>query len=247
MLYLLCLLTLVLRYQAVLLCLAKVSQSNTSSPMLCTMSSWVVVGISGVTNGGKSTLAQQLHSRLPCHTKVISQDDYFFPTDSPHHVPCPGGLPHHNWDTISALDMNTMLRDVTDIVNSRPDHTKQSSDGGAVTHVWNATDLSPVLLMDGFILYDHPGILELCDLRYFLTLSREECWERRTIRVYDPPDVPGYFEACVWPMYEEHLARVKERVPQVTFLDGLLDNYPLVLQQVTEFSRLKGKARGTQG
>lgn len=233
------------KYQAVLVCLAKDSQNNTSSA-LCTMSSWVVVGISGVTNGGKSTLAQQLHAHLPCHTRVISQDDYFFPIDSPHHVPCPGGLSHHNWDTLSALDMKTMLRDVTEIIKSRPDHTK-SSDRGAVTHIQNATDLSPVLLMDGFILYDHPGILELCDLRYFVTLSREECWERRASRAYDPPDIPGYFEACVWPMYEEHLARVKERVPQVMFLDGMQDNFPLVLQQVTESSRLKGKARGTQG
>lgn len=211
------------------------------------MSSWVVVGISGVTCGGKSTLTQQLQSRLPCYTKIISQDDYFYLDDSPHHVLSPGGLPHNNYDIISALDMKKMVRDVTEIVNSRPDHAKQISDGAAVTAVQNTADFSPVLLMDGFVLYDHPVILELCDLRYFFTLSREDCWKRRVTREYDPPDIPGYFESCVWPMYEQHLARVKEITPQVTFLDGLQDNSPLVLQQVTEASRLKGKARGAHG
>lgn len=211
------------------------------------MSSWLVVGISGVTNGGKSTVTQQLQSCLPCHTKVISQDDYFFPEDSPHHVPCPGGVRHHNFDTLSALDMKTMMQDVTEILNSHVDHTKQCTKGGDGTHVWNETDLSPVLLVDGFILYDHPGILELCDLRYFFTLSREDCWERRKTRVYDPPDPPGYFEACVWPMYEEHLARVKEGVPDVVFLDGQLDNFPLIHQQVLKAARLKGKGKRFSG
>lgn len=208
------------------------------------MSSWVVVGISGVTCGGKSTLAQQLQSHLPCHTKVISQDDYFFPKDYPHHVPCPGGLAHHNWDIISALDMKTMVHDVTEIVNS---HTKQSSDKGDVTPMRNGTDLSPVLLIDGFILYDHPEITELCDLRYFFTLGREDCLGRRVTRVYDPPDPPGYFEACVWPMYEQHFAKVKEGVPEVVFLDGLKDNFPHTLQQVTEAACLKAKGKRYTG
>lgn len=214
---------------------------NYSLPDVFAMSSWVVVGISGVTNGGKSTLTQQLQSCLPTHTQVISQDDYFFPQDSQYHVPCPGGLRHHNWDIITALDMKKMMYDVTEIVKSHPDLSDCSCEASTVTSQSDVMDLSPVLLLDGFTLYDHQGILEVCDLRYFLTLRREECWERRSLRTYDPPDPPGYFEACVWPMYEQHLARVEEGVPDVMFLDGKKDNFPLVLQQVTAAARLKGK------
>ncbi|XP_063839741.1 nicotinamide riboside kinase 1-like [Scylla paramamosain] len=205
------------------------------------MSSWLVVGISGVTNGGKSTLAQQLQSRLPTHTQVISQDDYFYPKDSQYHVPCPGGLAHHNWDIISALDMKKMVCDVMEIVKSHPDQNDSSHKGGTGSPLSEEVGLRPVLLMDGFILYDDPEILELCDLRYFFTLTQEECWERRSQRTYDPPDPPGYFEACVWPMYEEHLVKVKEGVPNVVFLDGMEENLSAVLQQVTAAARLKGK------
>lgn len=205
------------------------------------MSSWLVVGVSGVTNGGKSTLTQQLQSCLPTHTRVISQDDYFYPEDSQYHVPCPGGISHHNWEVITALDMKKMMYDVSEIVKTHPDRSDRSCEANSATPQSDVMELSPVLLMDGFILYDHPGILEVCDLRYFLTLKQEECWERRSLRAYDPPDPPGYFEACVWPMYEQHLARVKEDVPDVIYLDGMKDNLPLVLQQVTAAASLKKK------
>lgn len=199
------------------------------------MSSWLVVGISGVTNGGKSTLAQQLQSRLPTHTQLISQDDYFFSKDSQYHVPCPGGLAHHNWDIITALDMKKMVCDVKEIVKSHPDTD------GSDSPLSEAVGLRPVLLMDGFILYDDPEILELCDLRYFFTLTQEECWERRSQRTYDPPDPPGYFEVCVWPMYEEHLAKVREGVANIVYLDGMEENLPSVLQQVTAAAHPTGK------
>ena len=203
------------------------------------MSSWIVVGISGVTNGGKSTLTEQLQSRLPTHTQVLSQDDYFYPVDSQYHILSPGGLAHNNWEVITAIDMKKMVYDVNEIVKSHPNPTDCCSEESIVTVSSGATDFHPVLVIDGFILYDHPEMVKLCDLRYFITLRKEQCWERRSVRCYDPPDPPGYFEACVWPMYEQHLAKVKENTPDVIFLDGMKDNLSLILQQVT--AAAKGK------
>lgn len=61
------------------------------------METWLVIGISGVTNGGKTTLAKSLEAYFTAHlhktffkenlilNKVVAlcQDDYFLPVDSP--------------------------------------------------------------------------------------------------------------------------------------------------------------------
>lgn len=75
---------------------------------------WLIVGISGVTNGGKSVLAQLLHSNIP-NSKIIKQDDYFLPVDSPNHV-FVAELNHNNWEILSSLDMKKFLHDILEIL-----------------------------------------------------------------------------------------------------------------------------------
>lgn len=207
------------------------------------MSHWVIVGISGVTNGGKSTLTKRLAEQLPGTTRVLNQDDYFYPTDSPHHIPCPGGLSHHNWDVITSIDMCKMMKDIRKIVESDQrgkDFTKRDSPSSLTNHISRpATGTRrSVLLLDGYVLFGNTQLAGLCDLRYFLTLTREQCWKRRRTRVYDPPDPPGYFDLCVWPMYEAHLKYVCESVPNTIFLDGMEDHFPTVYREVVAASTL---------
>lgn len=211
------------------------------------MSKWLVVGLSGVTNGGKTTLTNKLLDVLPTGTCIIKQDDYFFPEDDSHHVPCPGGLQHHNWDIISSLDMERMIQDVKDIVNSQ---TKFNTSVMGETNTFsNESEWSPeckqsptalsILLLDGFLLFGNPQLTQMCNLHYFLTLTHSQCWERRKLRIYEPPDPPGYFDHCVWPMYEAHLKYIKENVHNVTVLDGSVDHFPVVLKQVISAAGLK--------
>ena len=44
----------------------------------------------------------------------------------------------------------------------------------------------------------------LFDCKIFFTLDRDTCFARRQARIYDPPDSPGFFDQCVWPMYLEN-------------------------------------------
>ncbi|XP_068242307.1 nicotinamide riboside kinase 1-like isoform X1 [Palaemon carinicauda] len=192
------------------------------------MCQWLVVSLCGVTNGGKSTLMKELLKVLPDSTKFLCQDNYFYPEDSSHHIPCPGSLKHHNWDIISAVDMEKMKLDVRNIINSTPCNSNSS-----------IQTYRPILLLDGFLLFDDSELTAMCDLRYFITLSREQCWERRKNRNYDPPDPPGYFDLCVWPMYEEHLDRVKKTVAEVIFLDGTKWWLEAVSQQILELAKIK--------
>lgn len=213
------------------------------------MTRWIIVGISGVTNGGKSTLTKKLLDVLPGTTRLICQDDYFYPEDSPYHVPCPGGLDHHNWDVISSIDMVRMMKDIREIIDSNPKPQLKSLEPEGVSCKASSVLLSdatsgalPVLLLDGFLLFGLTELIEMCELRYFFTLNLEQCWERRKSRIYDPPDLPGYFEHCVWPMYEAHLEYVKKCVPDMIFLNGMEDPFQTVYHQVLAASKVSSSA-----
>ncbi|XP_063235048.1 nicotinamide riboside kinase 1 [Bacillus rossius redtenbacheri] len=160
---------------------------------------WLVVGVSGVTCGGKSSLARALQKAFP-GAVLVNQDDYFLPVDSPLHVRAPG-LDHHNWEVLSSLDMERMEAAVKDIISQE-------------------TACLRILIVEGFLIFNHEAMSKLCDRKYYLTLPREETWARRSARVYDPPDPPGYFDKCVWPEYECHRNQVLERVSDIVLLDG---------------------------
>jgi nicotinamide/nicotinate riboside kinase len=66
----------------------------------------LIIGISGVTCGGKTTLAYKLNKMFPT-SKLISQDDYFLDVDDPRHTWITE-LNHINFDILSSLDMEKM-------------------------------------------------------------------------------------------------------------------------------------------
>jgi hypothetical protein len=88
-----------------------------------------------------------------------------------------------------------------------------------------------ILIVEGFLIFNDKKIADLCHCKYFLTLTREQCWARRSVRTYEPPDVPGYFDHCVWPEYEKHRDEVFRQVPNIILIDGT-QNRTSVLKQV---------------
>lgn len=109
--------------------------------------------------------------------------------------------------------MDRMRSDVYKIIKSPANERDDPSEGSNKN----------ILILEGFILFKDKVITNLCDRKYFVTLTKEECWKRRTERVYDPPDVPGYFEKAVWPEYLKHeaeLMRDKNLCDTITFIDG---------------------------
>lgn len=180
---------------------------------------WIVVGISGATCSGKSTLAHKLHSAFP-GSILINQDDYFHPVDSPYHVKVEA-LGHLNWEIMTSLDMNCMRSDVSTLLSQNPSSAvlppkakrsdcKQSVSGPPQSCSNKAYHF--IVILEGFLLLNDPTISNVCDLRYYLTLTKDQCWLRRSSRVYDPPDIPGYFELVVWPEYEKHRDQVLSQV-----------------------------------
>lgn len=192
------------------------------------MSKWLILGICGVTCGGKTYLAKQCKKYLPNST-LISQDTYFLPVTSPKHVLIPE-LNHFNWEILSSLDMEKMHKDILSIINKdHPVDTNNSPDQEQekisidvplesiqlLRHKFRNTN---ILIIEGFCIFNYEPIEKLCDLKFYISISKETVCERRFKRVYDPPDPPGYFEKVVWPEYLKHKEEIQENCKDIVYL-----------------------------
>ncbi|XP_054286549.1 nicotinamide riboside kinase 1-like isoform X2 [Macrosteles quadrilineatus] len=185
---------------------------------------WTVVGVSGVTCGGKTTFAAALRAEFPDAT-VVSQDDYFLPPDDPRHTHLPE-LNHINWEIATALDMDRMVSDIREILTRPMSEVKL-----------------PLLIIEGFLIFTDRYISSVCQHQLFFQLTREECWARRSVRTYDPPDVPGYFEQVVWPEYERHLQLALTISDNLQLIPGTRDNHSVVQEYVELLTKeLSGKS-----
>ncbi|KAL1783517.1 nicotinamide riboside kinase 2 [Sigmodon hispidus] len=183
----------------------------------------LIVGIGGMTNGGKTTLTSSLHKVLP-NCCVIHQDDFFKPQDQIK----VGEDGFKQWDVLESLDMEAMLSTVRawkkDPRKFARAHGVSLQPGTSDTHI---------LLLDGFLLYNYKPLVDMYSHRYFLTVPYEECKRRRSNRNYTVPDPPGLFDGHVWPMYQKYKLEMEQDGVEVVYLDGTKSREEL-LHQVLE-------------
>lgn len=161
------------------------------------------MGISGVTNGGKTSLVKHLMKKFE-GSEVIHQDDFFRSEDDEHHQMVTE-LNHANWESLTSVDWDKLLA----VLESKLAMPPKGRTG--------------LLMLDGHIIFNHPKLVELFDRKYFFTLSKEECFRRRQQRHYVPSDPPGYFDLVVWPMYLQNKQEMEQHLHDVVYLDGAAD------------------------
>ncbi|CAG0885648.1 unnamed protein product [Cyprideis torosa] len=162
----------------------------------------LVIGLSGVSSGGKTRMAEALVRQYSRRCIHILQDSYFYPEGHPR-LPRVPELNHYNFDVLDALNMQQMTLDVQEAIRTKRREGEPS-----------------LIVVDGFTIFGHEPLLPLLDLKYFFTLPKDEARRRRLLRVYDPPDPDGYFDLIVWPMHKKHLQEIQKK-GGITFLDGL--------------------------
>ncbi|XP_056633998.1 nicotinamide riboside kinase 1 [Diorhabda sublineata] len=198
----------------------------------------IVIGISGVTCGGKTTTAQKLQNILP-KTTIISQDLYFLEENDPRISWIPE-LNHANYDILSSLDMDKMFDDVSNFIQNdrfkRINNNFQSlnsitHDIGYIQDVLKTAKLN-ILIIEGFSIFNYKTLVPLCDLKYYFTLTKEECYRRRLLRIYEPPDCPGYFDKIAWPEHLQQLEEVRTTVDRVNYYSGTIDSTENILKDI---------------
>ncbi|WAQ98838.1 NRK1-like protein [Mya arenaria] len=98
-------------------------------------------------------------------------------------------------------------------------------------HNWEEEGQAYVFI-EGFSIFGWRPLSSLFDLKYFLMVDKETCWNRRQYRDYDPPDVPGYFEQYVWPLHEKHM----EAIIYLGNTDSLEDRVNRILSDLKTLS-----------
>ena len=156
-----------------------------------------LIGISGCTNGGKTTLSKLLQKAFD-HSTYLTQDDYYYPRDTKHYTYLPE-LDSFNFDVISVINMDKLYLELKKLV---------------------ASEKYEYIFLDGFLLYEDERIYNMLDSKYFLVLNKEECLRRRSSRNYKSVDTPNYFEQCVWVEFLKYKQKCEQKYDDIIYLDG---------------------------
>lgn len=197
---------------------------------------WLILGITGITGGGKTTLSTALYdyftklssksefsNRRINSVNILHQDKYFYHRDSPKHIRIEE-INFINREVMSAMDMDSMWQDIQVILNG--------------SDVSTADDAIDILIIEGFLIFKYRPIYELCDMRFFFELPSDVCWERRLKRTFKHvnPRPEYYFDHFIWPTYQNYLNEIKSQSSDIIYLNGVDDpsvTFNRVLELIT--------------
>lgn len=214
----------------------------------------VIIGISGCSSSGKTTLARLLRDILP-NTYVLHEDDFYKPEKE---LPSRHGF--LDWDCAEAVDIQALKstleyiqthgefpptfvsKEDQNTVSDSPVNPQCLAMEKAIFTTWLTNSTSPtppIFILDGFLLYppSMAAIQPFFDLKLFLRTKFAKVVERREARkgyvtlegFWEDP--PGYVEKIVWPNYvEEHASMFEGGDVEGKFRDEVVEEWGIVVQ-----------------
>ncbi len=173
----------------------------------------LIIGITGGTGSGKTTVVQQIVSELPeDEVCVISQDSYYKDTSDlsfEERVAI-------NFDHPQAIDFDLLVGHLQDLRNGKSfeqpvysfiDHNRT---GETVT-----THPRKVIIVEGILIFSHPEIREMFDIKIFVHADSDERLIRRlkrdiSERGRDLQEVLDRYQNTLKPMHQQFIEPTKE-------------------------------------
>merc|ERR1711976_828967 len=148
----------------------------------------IVVGVTGVSCGGKSTVAKGLNNRLnksEQNSTLLMQDDFYKPATE---LPINTITNFPEFDEPESVRMDLIKEAILDWLE-KPVEVDEDAQ---------------ILIVEGTMIFTDPEICSLCDLRYLVHVDFEVAKYRRSLRNYKIPDPPAIMARNIWPEYIKH-------------------------------------------
>ena len=189
------------------------------------MSNSVVIGVSGGSASGKTTVANRL--KEVCHDSVelLSHDFYYFPHDDL----TMEERAKFNYDHPNAFDTERLIEDIRSLKQGklieRPvySYTKH-------TRLDETVKVNPakVIIVDGFLIFENSDLRDLLDIKVFVDADADERLIRRIIRDVNErgrslESVIMQYTNTVKPMHEQFVEPYKKYADLIIPRGGLND------------------------
>ena len=140
----------------------------------------IVIGLSGGTGSGKTTLAKKIVEELGDKAVLVNMDSFYKYQSAPtYEERCKTNYDHPDaFDGDLLEDCIEMLKDGKDVEVPVYDFTDHNRASGPWTHVKAA----PVVVVDGVLLFAFPNIVKLLDIKIFVDTPADVRILRRILR-----------------------------------------------------------------
>lgn len=171
-----------------------------------------VIGISGGSGSGKSTVAISLCKKYPDVYTLLQIDDYFKKEEF---VPSMHGK--LNWDHPDAIDLDKLHQDLQTLLKGEPITIRTKSelynpDYRKELHNKIYYTIAPkkVILVEGFLAFYDERIRNLFSKKIYLDIPLGKSLKRRTKFVDG-----DYYQSILTPMFEQYVLPTKEFADKV--------------------------------
>ncbi len=151
----------------------------------------MIIGIGGVSNAGKSTLARKIRNLFPERkTTILCQDDFVKP-----HYELPHIGNHIDWELPETIDFQYYYNRI--LIASRN---------------------SDLVIAEGLFAFYNPALNRLYDKKIFITISKETFYKRKKRDVRWGKE-PHWYIDHIWESYLKY-GTIEEGLDDVLYLSG---------------------------
>lgn len=173
----------------------------------------LIIGITGGTGSGKTTVVDQIVAELPAdEVCVISQDSYYHDTS---HLPFEERI-KINFDHPNSIDFDLLVSHLKEL---RKGNSFEQPVYSFVDHNRTGETISTyprkVIIVEGILILSHPDIRDMFDIKIFVHADSDERLIRRlrrdmAVRGRDLEEVLHRYQTTLKPMHLQFIESTKE-------------------------------------